>query len=116
MIPRTKSEPMSSSTPSAATDGFDLGGLRGYRIIVSADVGQVLNGGGTAECWLYSNTLSRWMKARTSLDVAQNVASVRDLPSEEFETPMGFGRVYFRDASITKDGGALTITYEGVDR
>jgi hypothetical protein len=110
--PLSESKAMSSSDPSAATDGFSLKGIQGYRVIISADSGATLSGGGTAECWLYSESLGRWMKARSTLNLLANVASVRDLPSEDIEAPVGFGRVFYKDVSITKSAGSLTITFE----
>jgi hypothetical protein len=105
--------------PTLATEGFNLEGLRAFRVILSAAAGQTLSGAGTAECWLYSVYLARWMKAQSALDFAANRAGVRDYPSAEYETPVGFGRVYFKDKTgdtVTKSGGTVSLTFEGAAR
>jgi hypothetical protein len=105
-----------TTAPTLETQGLSLKGLKAYRVIVSADETRTIsNTSGTLECYLYSEALSRWMRARTTFDVAVNTSGVRDLPSDGDFTPVvSSGRVFFKVNGVTVSAGGLTVTIEGV--
>lgn len=97
--------------PTLSTDGMSLGDAFGWRVIVSALVGQTLSGGGNLRCYLWSYTQLRWIPA-PALDIAVT-ATGRDQTSEDFEVTVPSGRLYYTADAVTVSGGAtLVVTLE----
>lgn len=95
-----------------ATLGANLNDAIGYRVIVSAELTRTLSGAGNLRCWLYSDTLARWVPC-PDLDKAVSRAGGRDMTWGELEPLVGFGRVMYAADGVTVSAGTtVDITIE----
>jgi hypothetical protein len=97
------------AAPTADTEGMDLSGCAGFRVVVSAVTGQTLDGTGTMKAWVYSTSLARWCR-NPSLDfpiTASGVSwtNVRDRASPDYEVSVRYGRVLFAPSSVGTSSG-----------
>lgn len=102
----------SRAAPTASTEGMDLGGVSGYRVIVSAAAGQTLAGGGNMLAWVFDNTLARWARD-PDLDFSLTASgvswtNVRDRASPDFQVSARSGRVVWQASSVTTSSGEVT--------
>lgn len=96
-----------ASDPSAATDGVDLAGAKGFRVCVAANSGQTLSGTGSILMWVYSYEDSLWAR-NTELTKAVDLSGKRK-QCWDFLVSTGRGRVLPAASSITVSGGT-TVT------
>lgn len=99
--------------------GADLGNCQSYRIIVSADAGQLLTGAGDVRVWVWSPSLSRWCKD-PDLDwlitpAGSTWVNCRDRSLYDLD-PAPFGRVFPEPHSIGVDAGNVTVSVETLAR
>lgn len=104
------------AAPTVVTDGFNLAGLLSYRVIVSADLNQLLTGAGWMRAYLWSLFLTRWVRS-PDLDfpitpIGGTFASARDRVSLEFDVPLGMGRGAWRPDGVATDAGNVTTQIE----
>lgn len=95
------------NAPMLEEDGVRLEGIRGARILVSADAGQTLSGTGTVLLYLWIEELARW--ARGSIEYNVLGFSGRDavFPDEVVSVPNG--ALYAEARNVGVSAGALTV-------
>lgn len=116
---KTTTQNLTGSAPTLATEGVDLTNALGYNVVVSAAAAQTITGGSLL-CYFYGPVVAsvasgtaptqRWMRCPSSLDFTPGTG-VRDAPSGDFQTPVGFGRIHYVPSSVTVSSGTtVTVT------
>lgn len=101
-------EPSGNKPTVNTTSGVSLAGVKGYRVIVSAESGQTLSGGGDVRMWLFNSTLARWSLSGISWTPE---AGNRDWvsPDRAIEVPSGF--LFPECKSVTVSGGTTVLPF-----
>lgn len=112
--PTTVASGGTRAAPTAITDGMDITGCTGFRIIISAASGQTLSGAGSVRIFLWSISLARWVHNSTlDYDLSFTAALWRDDVTTDFPCCVGFGRVFPQAVAPTSSGGVITTQCEG---
>lgn len=94
------------AAPTAITEGMDLAGAHGFRVIVSATnagTGATLTGG-TMRAWVLDPTVGSWSRVP---DNDFTISSGTGLQSSaDFEVTVPYGRVVFQASSVTTSDSA----------
>jgi hypothetical protein len=114
----TTTHNLTGSPPTLSTDGASIDAADGFNVTVSANSGQTITGGSLL-CYFYGAVSSsgsgspptrRWMRCPAVLDFTPGT-SVRDAPSGDYQTPVGWGRIAYIPSAVTVSGGStVTVT------
>lgn len=95
---------------SASPVGLDLRDVRGYRVIVVAESGQTLSGGGTLRAYLYDFFEAAWVpNEQLDISMADGKAGVRRNVFADIATMVRAGCVMYAADGVTVSGGT-TVT------
>lgn len=103
-------QPLSNSAPTAASEGMSLGGVRGFRVSVCAQVGQTLSGTGTLLAYWYDSVAALWMR-NPALDWSVTATGVRcQVFPDQRVVAASAGRVFYATSALTVSGGTTAAT------
>jgi len=107
----TLTESLTRSAPTLSTEGEPLDNVYSYRIILCANSGQTLSGGGTLQMWHY-NTSTGWAR-NSGLDLTVTATSVRCQAFPDVLVGPPYGRFLAAPNAVTVSGGTTpTVRYE----
>lgn len=110
----TQNRNNTNNTPSGATDGYPLIGVKRMKVFVGAENGQTLSGGGTLRIWRLLtagaggpvSVANNW-----TLDQDHIISLGADASGQQyvtfpgFENDVPFGRIHVEARSVTSSGG-----------
>lgn len=106
-----------ANVPAAVTDGVDVTGCRGFRVLLASnDAASTLSGGGSVRIWRQSSRSAvnsgTWFKTSLVYNDLSDFTSVQyaQLPDEELK--VSEGRVYAEAVSVTNSAGVLLVAVE----
>jgi hypothetical protein len=107
------------AAPTAEHDGFSLGGVGGFSLVVQCDEGQTFNAAtGSLLAYLH-DPLTGWQRAADSaldLPIPAVALGQRGVVFSGFSVANPRGRICHVPSGVGVTGGSLTITYLGTNK